>query len=96
MTVPRRRDQDPRIIRGSGTVPGFAWYLVVVSVAMIILAIALKPEQVEDEYAHVADSDLESFLAPAAGGNRDEEKAPRKTFSLREKMEQRLKRSQTR
>ena len=95
MTVPRRRGRDPRIIRGSGTVPGFAWYLVVVSVAMIILAIALKPEQVEDEYAHVADSDLESFLAPAAGGNRDEEKAPRKTFSLREKMDQRLKRGQT-
>ena len=81
------------MIRNSGTVPGFAWYLVVVCTGMIALAIILKPGPAEDEFAHVADSDLESFLAPAAGGNGEgarPEEEPKKKFSLRETMRRRL------
>ena len=88
--------KSPRLIRSSGTVPMFAWYLIFVSVGMIVLAIALKPAAVEDEFAHVADSDLESFLAPAAGGNRDGDAGHERSFSLREKMRQRLERSRDR
>ena len=92
VSLQRQQVGKTKLIRGSGTVPSFAWFLVVVSSAMIILAIVLKPEPVADEFAHIADSDLESFLAPAAGGNVGEE-PPRKTFSLRETMERRMERA---
>ena len=92
VSLERQQIGKSKVIRGSGTVPALAWYLVVVSAAMIILAIWLKPEPVEDEFAHIADSDLEAFLAPAAGG-KVAEQPPRKTFSLRETMDRRMKRT---
>ena len=93
VSLQRQRAGKTKIIRGSGSVPSFAWFLVAVSSAMIIVAIALKPEPVEDEFAHIADSDLESFLAPAAGGNAKEDEPPRKTFSFRETMRRRMERA---
>ncbi len=93
MEILKQYQRGPRLIKGSGSVPGPAWPLVAVCTGLILFAIALKPESAADEYAHIADMDLEAFLAPAAGGHRDEEDQPRKTFSLRETMERRFARA---
>ncbi len=68
-----------------------ALFVMFVATVTIMIAVAFQPETAEDEFDQIADTDLESMLAPAAGGNDPAEASnPQKGFSLRARMREQM------
>ena len=83
------KDNDPL---GPG-ISRYAIFVLAVSIAMLIFGWVSGPEEADEaEVPEIADSELESLFAPAAGGNRDSGEAkPQKSFSLRRSLNERTK-----
>ncbi len=72
----------------------FGLFVMFAFAVAIMIAIAFKPEPAEDKFDRIADADLESVLAPAAGGNGPAEASEsNKGISLRESMKQRMRKA---
>ena len=80
------KDNDPL---GPG-ISRYAIFVLTVSVGMLIFAWVSGPEEAKEaDVPEIADSQLESFFAPAAGGNLSSGDAkPQKRFSLRRRMKE--------